>query len=205
AAYHRNPESRQWQVLHAPCLLGRGDVGTWVAAVRRNAPQFSVRLLGDGSAAFPELAALPGIDCVGDERIPQANAVAQLAYASWQRGDVLDPSLAAPLYVRDKVAYTTLEREQGLGGNPKAVVSMAATGFSAAEPFSIVRMSQAHVPAVARIERSVQQHAWTEKNFQDALAAGYDAWVGMQGDTITGFCLLMLAPDVAHLLLIAVD
>src|SRR5690606_7296460 len=32
-----------------------------------------------------------------------------------------------------------------------------------------------------------------------------DAWVGMQGDTITGFCLLMLAPDVAHLLLIAVD
>src|SRR5690606_31236819 len=136
--------------------------------------------------------------------LPQACAVARLAHAAWLRGDTLDPALAAPLYVRDKVAYTTREREQGKGGNPKAVAPVLASKAAAPSPVEIIRMTPAHIAKVAEIERAVQAHAWTEKNFEDALAAGYDAWVAVQDNSVIGFCLLMLAPDVAHLLLIAV-
>jgi tRNA threonylcarbamoyladenosine biosynthesis protein TsaB len=41
---------------------------------------------------------------------PRAAAVARLAAPRFARGEVLDPALAAPLYVRDKIALTTQER-----------------------------------------------------------------------------------------------
>ena len=39
-----------------------------------------------------------------------ASAVARLAAGRFLRGESIDPALAAPLYVRDKVAMTTAER-----------------------------------------------------------------------------------------------
>lgn len=51
---------------------------------------------------------------------PDARAVAWLGLAAWQAGQALSPEQARPLYVRDKVAFTTREREQGAGGNPRA-------------------------------------------------------------------------------------
>src|SRR3546814_9752776 len=53
-------------------------------------------------------------------RRPQADAVARLARLAWLRGEAVAPEQAAPLYVRDKVAFTTAERQHGQGGNPKA-------------------------------------------------------------------------------------
>ena len=41
-------------------------------------------------------------------------------------------------------------------------------------------------------------------HFPDALAAGYGAWTLRQEGRLAGFCILMFAPDVAHLLVIAV-
>ena len=41
----------------------------------------------------------------------RAAALARLAYASWQRGEAVDAALALPLYLRDKVALTTAERQ----------------------------------------------------------------------------------------------
>lgn len=67
---------------------------------------------GNGPAAYPALAerlmaqAIP----LGPERVPTAAAVAQLAAPRLARGEGLDPALAAPLYVRDKVAFTVAER-----------------------------------------------------------------------------------------------
>ena len=46
--------------------------------------------------------------------------------------------------------------------------------------------------------------SWTRGNFSDALAAGYGAWTLRQEGRLAGFCILMFAPDVAHLLVIAV-
>ncbi len=46
------------------------------------------------------------------QAMPRARALVPLAQALWQAGAAVDPALALPLYVRDKVAQTTAEREQ---------------------------------------------------------------------------------------------
>lgn len=66
-------------------------------------------------------------------------------------------------------------------------------------------MTEDDVLEVAELESQVQAFPWTAGNFRDALRAGYDAWVlrGPDGE-LTGFCVLMPAPDVMHVLVIAV-
>ncbi|HEY9280814.1 MAG TPA: ribosomal protein S18-alanine N-acetyltransferase, partial [Eoetvoesiella sp.] len=169
--------------------------------------RLSIKVMGDALEAFPQLAALPGTEINDNDQNSQkpiihlgaplrasAEAVARLALQAWRRGETLPPDQASPLYVRDKVAYTTLEREQGLGGNPKANSVLIAI-----EPMTLDCLD-----AVTAIEQSVQSFPWTKGNFYDALQAGYGAWVAREGDKIVGFCVVMFAPDVAHLLLIAV-
>lgn len=52
-------------------------------------------------------ARLAGFD---GEPVPLASSIARLAGERFLRGELLDPALAVPLYVRDKVAMTTAER-----------------------------------------------------------------------------------------------
>ena len=89
-----------------PSALGLPTGEGWVAC-------------GNAPAAYPALAGrlldadirlLPGI-------LPRADAVARLAARILQRGGGIDPALATPLYVRDKVARTIDER---LGSGGKA-------------------------------------------------------------------------------------
>ena len=197
-----------WHTLHEPVLLDVADVLPWV---RRQARQWArqstpaVKLLGDALDAYPQilgeeaLAAAAG-DSADDVVLRRgaplrasAETVAQLAWHAFQRGYVVQPHQAAPLYVRDKVAYTTAEREQGRGGNPKARPALLIRG-----------MTDADVDEAASIEGAVQAFPWTSGNFRDALQAGYGAWVACAEGRIQGFALTMFAPDVAHLLLIAV-
>ena len=66
-----------------------------------------------GEVLVPALGArLSGFD---GSPMPLASSVARLAAERFRRGEVVDPALAAPLYVRDKVAMTTAERV-ALGG-----------------------------------------------------------------------------------------
>ncbi|MBV6305186.1 tRNA (adenosine(37)-N6)-threonylcarbamoyltransferase complex dimerization subunit type 1 TsaB [Candidimonas humi] len=200
----------EWQQLQSPLLLDAGDVAGWLAGHAGSwegaASGGLLRVAGDGLS--PELeAVLPA--CVGNWDVvagavlrPSAAAVAQLALAAWRRGAGLAPEQAAPVYVRDKVAYTTREREQGLGGNPRAGALQAAPDVRAG--LFIRPMTAAHLDEVVQIECAVQSFPWTRGNFQDALQAGYGAWVAQAGDRVVGFCIVMYAPDVAHLLLIAV-
>jgi tRNA threonylcarbamoyladenosine biosynthesis protein TsaB len=44
--------------------------------------------------------------------VPQASAVAQLAAIEFAKGNAVDAALALPLYLRDKVALKTKEREE---------------------------------------------------------------------------------------------
>ena len=197
-----------WHTLHEPVLLDVADVLPWVRRqarhwARGNTP--AVKLLGDALEAYPQM--------LGEEAVADASrafddgvilrrggplracaeTVAQLAWHAFQRGHTVPPHQAAPLYVRDKVAYTTAEREQGRGGNPKARPALAIRG-----------MTEADIDEAAAIESAVQSFPWTSGNFRDALQAGYGAWVACEGGRIQGFALTMFAPDVAHLLLIAV-
>ena len=49
------------------------------------------------------------------QRVPQvrsrAEALARIALQAWQQGAAIDAAQALPLYLRDKVALTTAERD----------------------------------------------------------------------------------------------
>ncbi len=77
------------------------------------------RGIGRGFAAYPELARLPGlrVDSADSRALPEARDLARLGAARLQAGAGIDAALLAPLYVRDKVALTEIERarERGAG------------------------------------------------------------------------------------------
>ncbi|MCB5362212.1 tRNA (adenosine(37)-N6)-threonylcarbamoyltransferase complex dimerization subunit type 1 TsaB [Pusillimonas sp. CC-YST705] len=197
-AAYAQPESaaQGWQSLCEPMLISASDLPVWLARQQQQWGAIDIRLLGNASQAYPELQLLqlPGLVKHAQvlERAP-AHAIADLAYLAWLRSEGVSPAQAAPLYVRDKVAFTTAEREQGQGGNPKA-----------RPVFEITRMQSSELGAVAEIEKRTQAHPWTVAQFEEAVAAGYEAWVIREADQVLGFYLLMVAPDLVHLLLISV-
>lgn len=108
----------RWCVLRAPALvplpaLSRHDPASGVRAEPRHA------VAGSALAAFG--AALPVV--AGAERVvreaDRAGALLRLALQAAADGACVDPADALPLYLRDKVALTTAERE--------AVRALAAT------------------------------------------------------------------------------
>ena len=64
---------------------------------------------GDGFLAYPDLWRAE-LAARHDKLFPTAAAVVRLAGPRLSRGEGVDAALAAPLYVRDKVALTTAER-----------------------------------------------------------------------------------------------
>jgi len=70
------------------------------------------RVAGNALAVYPALAERAGAAglSLDPQRMPTAAAIAALAVVELQAGRGLDPALAAPLYVRDKVAQTIAER-----------------------------------------------------------------------------------------------
>lgn len=187
--------------IQPPVLLAAGDVLRFIAQrqqfwEKRLPTSLSVTLVGEGWPLVQAVHALPQtwvLDDLGAK--PEARAVAALALKAWKAGLTLKPEQAAPLYLRDKVAFTTLERSQGDGGNPRAKAPSAA---------ALLPMLRSDLKEVVALEAAVQSFPWTLKNFEDALDAGYDSWVLRTDDGLRGFCIQMIAPDVAHLLVIAV-
>jgi tRNA threonylcarbamoyladenosine biosynthesis protein TsaB len=68
--------------------------------------------IGRGFASYPALTKIADLDITADDcrALPDARAIAQLAALRWARGEALDAAALEPLYVRDKVAKTELER-----------------------------------------------------------------------------------------------
>ncbi len=68
--------------------------------------------IGRGFAAYPILASLPGLilEPGAAAALPDARHMAQLAAFKLRLGEAKDPAELAPLYLRDKVAFTELER-----------------------------------------------------------------------------------------------
>lgn len=107
AAYERCPTGLELQGeirLGAPETLALPSGAGWVACGNALAayPVLAGRLRDAGYALQPAV-------------LPQAAAIARLAAAHLARGAAIDPALAAPLYVRNKVAKTISER-LGEGG-----------------------------------------------------------------------------------------
>ena len=60
------------------------------------------------------------------------------------------------------------------------------------------------LPVVAALEARIHAAPWSERNFRDALAAGDSARVGLRGDRIVAYGVLMLGPGEAQLLNLSV-
>lgn len=123
-ALYRRAESDVVEV-QAPVLIAFADLPAWLA---RQWPQWdqapmsadTLRVAGDwGDCADVAHSLPPGCLVPGTLRA-RADAVARIGLADLQAGRAIAPDLAQPLYVRDKVAFTTRERAAGAGGNPRA-------------------------------------------------------------------------------------
>ena len=200
AAYIVDPDSRLVTV-QPPVLLSAADASHFVLSRlsfwSRDSELASVPcLVGEGWKVPAATQGMPSDWPVEHlEARPEADWLARLALDAWRRQEVVAPEHAAPLYLRDKVAFTTAERALGQGGNPRAQTS---------QDVALLPMRQSDIPEVLEIERAVQSFPWSGQNFEDALAAGYEAWVLRSQQGVAGFCIGMLAPDVAHVLVIAV-
>ena len=82
-----------------------------------------MRVSGDGLDAFPTLnqQALGLGAQLGNTGRVQVQTLAHLALLAFEQDQLIDPALATPLYVRNRVAFTIAERETGLGGNLSAL------------------------------------------------------------------------------------
>jgi tRNA threonylcarbamoyladenosine biosynthesis protein TsaB len=103
-AAHYAFEAGRWATLAAPMLT---TVEALAERWRIEPPQ---AVAGSALAAFGDRLATGSA-----RRLPQASpharAMLPLAQALWDAGGAVDAALALPLYVRDKVAQTTAERD----------------------------------------------------------------------------------------------
>ena len=85
--------------VYSPQCVPLPETGGWLAC-------------GNGLAAYPLLRERlsPWVDRWLPELMPSAEAVLRIAAPRFERGLAIDPSDAVPLYVRDKVAKTVVER-----------------------------------------------------------------------------------------------
>lgn len=100
AAYERTPTG--WMcvtepMLSAPDSVALPDDGTWTGAGN------GLNVLQSAGVHLPLERQHPDI-------MPDAAAIAELAAPAFTRGEGIDAALAAPIYLRDKVAMTTNER-----------------------------------------------------------------------------------------------
>ena len=113
AAYEK--EEDVWRTVVEPCLCKAED-----------APEIEGEGwfgCGSGFAVSEALqqhyaAQLAGMDV---QAVPQAEAVVRLAAVEFAQGNAVDAALALPLYLRDKVAQTTREREDGRSTSTSSV------------------------------------------------------------------------------------
>jgi len=61
-------------------------------------------------------------------------------------------------------------------------------------------MQLADLPAVLAIENAIYPFPWTQGNFTDSLASGYECRLYLHHGELVGYAVLMLAADEAHLL-----
>ena len=97
-------DGTRWDVLDAPMLTTPDLLNErW----RREPPSL---VAGNALGAFGDRL-IPGAAERAPDALPRASALLALAPALIERGALVDAALALPLYVREKVAQTTAERE----------------------------------------------------------------------------------------------
>lgn len=104
AARYRFDDGR-WSVLQAPALYALPALAAaWAGAC---APRL---VAGSALAAFGQRLPVPAGAATAPQESDRAAALLRLACAAFAVGAGVDAAVAAPLYLRDKVALTTAER-----------------------------------------------------------------------------------------------
>lgn len=110
--------------VQAPVLIAASAVPEWVLTNvpvwRGGAQDADVCVAGDCVPVLREAGGLPDAWLRDAAMRPDGEAVAQVGLAVWRAGGSVAADAAQPLYVRDKVAFTSRERAAGAGGNPRA-------------------------------------------------------------------------------------
>ena len=70
--------------------------------------------------------------------------------------------------------------------------------------WQLVPMTEVDIARVVAVENTIYEFPWTPGNFSDSLKAGYSCWLCVEGDTIAGYAVVMLAVGEAHLLNLSV-
>lgn len=189
-----------WYSFHKPLLISVAQFQQYMHSLQQQqralGAQQLIRVSGDGLVAFEGLdAELSALGCVlGNTDLAHSDTIAQLGLLACEQGRLVEPALAAPLYVRNRVAYTIAERATGLGGNPAADW----------QSVQIRAMQAADVVAVAALEAELQRAPWSKQQFQGSLAAGHWAWVAEFEAEIVAYAVLMPAVDEVELLVLGV-
>jgi tRNA threonylcarbamoyladenosine biosynthesis protein TsaB len=98
-----------WQVVQGPALLGLPELVARLAAAP--APAGAAAAAGSALQAFAGRLAWPAPTRLFAEEQDRAAALLRLALLAQEQGQGIAAELALPMYLRDKVAYTTAERE----------------------------------------------------------------------------------------------
>ena len=165
------------------------DAGVWHGA-------------GDGFAAYPELAARLRLAGADASIIPDAQSIAEWAWPHLAAGR------ACGRRTRSRCTCATASRSPPPSAWPGCVFSLPAMA-SLPKPPELApvrwRPLAAHdLPVVAALEARIHAAPWSERNFRDALAAGYSARVGLRAERIVAYGVLMLGPGEAQLLNLSV-
>jgi tRNA threonylcarbamoyladenosine biosynthesis protein TsaB len=94
----------------ARTLIACGELRVGPAAEVRASGTDPYHGIGRGFAAYPELAALAGLEVVSARALPDARDMARLGAVRLIAGEGIDPADLTPVYLRDKVALTEAER-----------------------------------------------------------------------------------------------
>jgi tRNA threonylcarbamoyladenosine biosynthesis protein TsaB len=96
-------DGNEWATVSAPALSSPDAISI---------PELPFTLAGNAHAAFGDrLRASAQARSIDAAALPHAAAVAAIGLRAWRRGEAIAAALAAPEYIRDKVAQTTAERE----------------------------------------------------------------------------------------------
>lgn len=97
-------ENGAWRAIAAPALSAPQDVAPLAAE--------GLQACGNGFSAYPEaFAALPAAAGALSDIVPHAQELALLAAGALARGEGVPAAQAQPIYLRNKVAYTSAERQ----------------------------------------------------------------------------------------------
>lgn len=96
----------RWRSLVEPMLCAAPELNRRWAASSSASP---VAIAGDALVAFADRLETGAAACAPSAR-PGGDALIALAQIAWRDGAAVDAALALPLYVRDRVALTSVER-----------------------------------------------------------------------------------------------